>query len=216
MGGCVTARHWILGLALSLAIPAYNSADAAPAKGKAAVRAKKARGAPAGRRQRPMAPTKRLTKSIPKKADAVAVTIRGRKVKDSIGKPAIVNAVKQGFRAHLEAARPSGFNTVADWNRLDPKSIVVKSVEIHSRAEVGGNHLGYRLEPGERGFTAVVEVARTGRFKGQTMEVQLKSTIFLGKTIPRLYGIRVAYGRTGMRAEDTRYLGDTTTVGWID
>jgi hypothetical protein len=163
----------------------------------------------AQRSKKPRAANARRPKAANRiKAKAAAVKFEkpfaGKRITDQ----AIVKAVRTGFADYLREVKGGMGLTRAEWNRMDPASVRVKSVTINKASR-------WELEKGERMFTATIEVKQVENGKPRVTTARVSSVIHLGPRLPSFYGERVK-GTPELKAEDVRRLGDSSTAGWID
>ena len=158
-------------------------------------------------RQAARKPTNRVKRQATAKV-AFKSEFKGKRISDK----AIVAAVRKGFSEYLNEPKGGMHQTRGEWNRMDPKSVKVKSVTIEKSKST---NLGWTLEKGERMFTAIVEVKAIENGKPITVTAQVRSVMHLSPTLPRFYLGRVQ-GTPELKAEDMRHLGNPSTVGWID
>jgi len=164
--------------------------------------------------KRPGKPGTQVSAKVQKAAKArkkASVSFKAEFKGERISDAAIVEAVRSGFAAYLREPKARMQMTRGQWNRMDPGSVRVKSVTIENDTS---SNLGWGLKKGERMFTATVEVKKIENGRPRIVTAQVRSVIVIGPQEPR-FGGRVS-GTPELKAEDMRYLGNPSTVGWID
>jgi hypothetical protein len=116
------------------------------------------------------------------------------------------------MRQHLAKSRHLGAWTVAGWNRIDPKSVSLKRVEITDRRT---NSLGYRLRSDETAFRAVFEVIQGRPGQQKPIKLYLESEMNLAKKLPR-FRFRTASPGQGKVRNLAFGVEDRITTSWID
>ena len=137
--------------------------------------------------------------------------LKGRK--GMISKPSIRSAALSCMDAHLRRTRPSGTWSVAGWNRIDPKTLSLKRVELRKDTR---DARGYRLGKNETVFRAVYSAMQSdGRGKKKQVNLYLESEMNLGKKLPR-FTFRYNLPWQGKVRTLPFGVPDPITTSWVD
>ncbi len=131
--------------------------------------------------------------------------------KKIISKPQIRNAAVKCVQDYLARSRPSGVMSIADWNRVDPKSVKLLSVKIIP-AKYGFNQ--YKLRKSQVKFEAKYKVKMGRELESATL--YLRSEMDLGKKVPKYKWRTSSPDTTGGVRTQPFSKADSLTLSWID